>query len=89
MALGVLLLAVAACEFKDFNWKAPGYEYNFTDPPVHLVLGHSKWKSFFDSIKGTPWNPTVQDSLIELLQWSEASAQEFELTFENCHLYQP
>lgn len=87
MALGAVFLTLASCEFNDFDWKAPGYEYNFTDPPVHLVLGHSQWKSFLDSIKGSTWNSSVQNSLIELLHWSEDDAQKFELTYENCHIY--
>lgn len=87
MALGTLFLTLAACEFEDFEWKEPGYEYNFEDPPVHLVLGNSNWKSFFDSIKGSGWKASVQDALIELLRWSEAEAKQFELANESCHIY--
>lgn len=88
MALGVVFLAAAVCEFEGFDWKAPGYEYNMVDPPVHLVLGHSRWKQFFDSIRGGGWNSSVQDTLQEILCWSESEAAQFEANNDNCHIYQ-
>jgi len=86
-ALGVLFLAAAASEYQSFEWKGPGYEYNFIDPPVHLVLGESRWQSFFDSLKGKSWNNRLQLDLVDLLKWSEKDAQLFEEASTFTHLY--
>lgn len=86
-ALGVLFLAAAASEFKDFAWKGPGYEYNLVDPPVHLVLGNSRWRDFFDAMRGRSWNKTMQTDLVEMLKWSETEARAFEEINTKHHIY--
>jgi uncharacterized protein YbbC (DUF1343 family) len=86
-ALGVLFLAAAAAEYNPFRWKDPGYEYNFTDPPVHLVLGDSRWRDFFETCRGSAWSPEKQDRLIEMLKWSENDAMRFEETSTAYHIY--
>lgn len=32
---------------KDFAWAKPGYEYNYEDLPINLILGTEKWIQFF------------------------------------------
>lgn len=86
-ALGVVFLAAAASEYAKFQWKGPGYEYNFTDPPVHLVLGHHRWKEFFDSIKEKSWSSQIQSELVDMLRWSENDAKVFEEKAAFAHLY--
>ena len=86
-ALGALFLAAAASEYQTFQWKGPGYEYNLVDPPVHLVLGDSRWKEFFETIKGRTWNTSIQNDLIEMLEWSENDAKAFEEMNSCHHLY--
>lgn len=86
-ALGVLFLAVASAEYEKFQWKGPGYEYNFTDPPVHLVLGHHRWKEFFDSFAGRGWSESKLTALIDMLRWSEEGAQSFEEKASAFHIY--
>ncbi|MBM3383279.1 MAG: DUF1343 domain-containing protein [Betaproteobacteria bacterium] len=86
-ALGVLFLAAAASDFKEFQWKGPGYEYNLVDPPVHLVLGNSRWRDFFDSLRGRPWSAVLQAELVDMLKWSENDAKAFEEMSSAYHLY--
>ena len=31
----------------DFAWAKPGYEYNYEDLPINLILGTEKWIQFF------------------------------------------
>ncbi|MEN9810549.1 MAG: hypothetical protein RLZZ488_2116 [Pseudomonadota bacterium] len=86
-ALGVLFLAAASAEYGKFEWKGPGYEYNFKDPPVHLVLGDHRWKEFIDSLRGKGWSENVRSGLIDMLRWSEKDAQHFEEKAAAAHLY--
>ncbi|NBO39347.1 DUF1343 domain-containing protein [bacterium] len=86
-ALGVLFLAAAAAEFPAFQWKGPGYEYNFTDPPVHLVLGDSRWREFFETLRGTPWSNTLKARLLDMLDWSEKDAASFAESASKYHIY--
>jgi uncharacterized protein YbbC (DUF1343 family) len=86
-ALGVVFLAAASAEFKEFQWKGPGYEYNLVDPPVHLVLGNSRWQEFFDAFRGRKWNNALQSELVQMLQWSESDAKAFEEVNASHHIY--
>ncbi|KAB8030017.1 DUF1343 domain-containing protein [Fluviispira multicolorata] len=36
---------------KDFKWASPGYEYNFKDLPVNLILGKEEWYDHFETAK--------------------------------------
>ncbi|BBH53597.1 exo-beta-N-acetylmuramidase NamZ family protein [Fluviispira sanaruensis] len=36
---------------KDFKWSAPGYEYNFKDLPINLILGKEQWYDHFENAK--------------------------------------
>jgi uncharacterized protein YbbC (DUF1343 family) len=86
-AMGVLFLAAAAAEYKKFEWKGPGYEYNFTDPPVNLVLGDQRWMEFINSLKGHPWDNKAKSALIDMLNWSEKDALAFEESSSFAHIY--
>lgn len=86
-ALGVLFLAALSAEYNPFRWKDPGYEYNFIDPPVHLVLGDSRWRDFFESFRAAGWNQEKQNRLIEMLSWSESDAMRFEEMCAAYHIY--
>jgi uncharacterized protein YbbC (DUF1343 family) len=86
-ALGVLFLAAASAEYEKFQWKGPGYEYNFTDPPVHLVLGDQRWKEFFETCSGRRWSDSLLAGLTDMLRWSERDAQAFEEMASPFHIY--
>lgn len=51
-ALGMCFLFYC-CKYhpNDFKWTPPGYEYNYKDLPIHLILGSDKWYNYFESIK--------------------------------------
>ncbi|WP_186646819.1 DUF1343 domain-containing protein [Fluviispira vulneris] len=36
---------------KEFKWSAPGYEYNFKDLPINLILGNEQWYDHFENAK--------------------------------------
>lgn len=86
-ALGIVFLTSAICEYEAFQWKAPGYEYNMIDPPVHLVLGDSRWQDFLEKFRGLGWSRSIQDELIGMLEWSEGNARSFEELNGSCHIY--
>jgi uncharacterized protein YbbC (DUF1343 family) len=51
-ALGALTLALLIHNHpKDVCWRDPGYEYNNTDNPIHLIYGTTKWFELFESIR--------------------------------------
>ncbi|NBW83610.1 hypothetical protein EBR21_17830, partial [bacterium] len=86
-AMGVLFLAATAAEYQKFEWKGPGYEYNFTDPPVNLVLGDQRWMDFINSLKGRRWSHDLKTSLFDMLNWSEKDARTFEESSTFAHIY--
>jgi uncharacterized protein YbbC (DUF1343 family) len=86
-ALGILFLAAASAEYEKFQWKGPGYEYNFKDPPVNLVLGDQRWKEFFETCAGRAWSERTSKEVIDMLRWSEMDAQSFEEMASSFHIY--
>lgn len=86
-ALGVLFLASAISTYDAFQWKGPGYEYNMIDPPVHLVLGNSRWRDFFEKHRATGWTKSTLADLVNMLNWSEQDARAFEEQNTRHHLY--
>ncbi len=70
-----------------FQWKAPGYEYNYTDSPLLLILGDKKWLDLFDGIKNNGLNLAFRAKLDETLQWAYNDAQLFALESQFSHLY--
>ncbi len=47
------LFFVISTRAKDFKWRAPkeGYEYNFTDPPLLLILGDDRWWECLEGLR--------------------------------------
>ena len=50
-----------------FQWKEPGYEYNFAEYPVDLILGTGHWRTLLDGLRGNPpdWRDQVAHGLAE------------------------
>jgi hypothetical protein len=69
---------------EDFVWLSPGYEYNFTDMPIHLILGTDTWFSFLEAQRGR--DPDMKD-FGHLLIKSRTSAQSFAEEAKTCLLY--
>jgi uncharacterized protein YbbC (DUF1343 family) len=87
-ALGVWFLAsVVARHEQAFDWKAPGYEYNFTDPPLNLIYGDDTWLTHFESLRGRGFGPEVLEATHKLLILADAQAQEFARKSAFAHIY--
>jgi uncharacterized protein YbbC (DUF1343 family) len=86
---GIWFLAhtIATSKASEFEWKAPGYEYNYTDAPVHLVLGHENWKELFDGIVGAGVSQKEQKKVHNLLQWAAEEANNFAEKSKAFHIY--
>lgn len=88
-ALGIHFLRFcAAAHGSDFKWREPGYEYNYTDNPILLILGHSKWLDFFERTRGVDLSDRQnKKELAELFEWSHNDAQTFAEKTRFAHLY--
>ena len=50
-ALGMCFLFYCSkFQKNDFKWATPGYEYNYEDHPINLILGTDKWIDFFNNL---------------------------------------
>jgi uncharacterized protein YbbC (DUF1343 family) len=87
-ALGVWFLAsVVARHKEDFRWKDPGYEYNFTDPPLNLIHGNEKWLQHFERMRGQGFTQGGIEETASLLAWADDEAQEFARSSAFAHIY--
>lgn len=64
---GILILLHCAIRYSDkFAWRPLelGYEYNFTDWAINLVLGHQKWKTLVDTLqaKAAKLDPLTEEA---------------------------
>lgn len=68
----------------------PGYEYNFTQLPIMLILGSARWHELLPETI-TPQSAGAleksEQKLEELLQWAHAEAQAFAEKSKTVHLY--
>jgi uncharacterized protein YbbC (DUF1343 family) len=69
-----------------FKWKEPGYEYNFTDLPINLILGNTKWHQTWEKHKDC--ESDMINAISRLLEVSKAESQQFATTFKTIHLYE-
>lgn len=87
-ALGMHFLAFCLSQHaKDFQWKTPGYEYNFTDMPLLLILGDERWRILFESLRNEPNLERVAAKVDETLEWAYNDAQTFSRDTQSMHLY--
>lgn len=87
-ALGIWFLASVIGRHKeDFRWKEPGYEYNFTDPPVNLIYGSATWLHHFETVRGLGFTPACVESTAALLHWADEEAQAFARSSAFAHIY--
>jgi uncharacterized protein YbbC (DUF1343 family) len=67
-----LLAAILALHGRDFRWKEPPYEYEYSRPPIDLILGDS---SLRENIEGMVEPASLQSSweaeLSNYLEWRE------------------
>lgn len=92
-ALGMHFLHYVVSRHVDaFKWRDPkqGYEYNFEDPPLLLILGHERWWNLFEGLRTGPKKSEDGESERELdacLQWAYDEAQRFAAESTHAHLY--
>ena len=73
----VLLAALCMAGRESFQWRAKGYEYNFEQTPIDLILGQAEWRDCFEKLRCGVSEESTFSSLRDLLQRSSAEAQEF------------
>lgn len=83
-ALGMSFLFYC-CKYhsNDFKWANPGYEYNYEDLPINLILGTDKWFNFFSNIN----NKNSLENLKENLINSNKDSQSFMKIMEPLLIY--
>lgn len=83
-AMGMTFLYYC-CRFHGdvFNWTHQVYEYNHTDAPINLILGHSNWMQTFDRARTV----ANEHEFETLLKSSDQSAQEFARKLESSFIY--
>ena len=87
-ALGIEFLAqVIAHHPEEFRWKEPGYEYNFKDPPILLILGHENWMTVFERIRAQGLTSQTRAELDAALRLADEQAQTFARSSEFAHIY--
>lgn len=81
-----LLAALCRSGSRHFSWRAPGYEYNFEDAPIDLILGDRRWRLALDALKGSS-SASAWEDLVALLAESRVSAQLFAERSESVWIY--
>jgi uncharacterized protein YbbC (DUF1343 family) len=81
-----LFHTLASCR-EQFQWKEPGYEYNFQDPPYLLVLGHNNWAKAFDAALKQGITPESEELMQHTLQWAATDAQRFGDEVQDLFIY--
>jgi uncharacterized protein YbbC (DUF1343 family) len=78
----------------EFKWTDPGYEYNFTDLPINLILGSDNLLNLFEQLER---NSNFSEKAIEknsieklsvFLQKQDSEAQIFAEKVKNCFIYE-
>jgi hypothetical protein len=74
-----------------FQWRDPkqGYEYNFQDPPLLLILGHERWWSLFEGLRTGAKSESggSEQELGACLKWAYDESQQFAAESVDAHLY--
>lgn len=60
-----------------FKWSSPGYEYNFTDMPIHLIFGTSVLSDFLSGLVSKLSDGNSFDKFISLVENLDKEAQVF------------
>ncbi len=100
--LGILFLYFCSVyHAEDFQWSKPGYEYNFVDEPIHLILGEQDVCEFLNQNRTLALNngslgksnvellneKSTIDALVKLLSLKDQQAQEFAQRAEKHFIY--
>jgi hypothetical protein len=90
-ALGIRFLLYCVQHSAALQWRSPsvGYEYNFTDPPVLLILGSERWRELLplSAAGAIPSHQPTAEKMDELLQWSHKEAMAWAAEHKDVHLY--
>ncbi|RDB36311.1 MAG: DUF1343 domain-containing protein [Spirobacillus cienkowskii] len=82
-ALGLSFLYYCITNHRnDFKWTSPGYEYNYKDLPINLILGTDSWTHFFESSSEGSFK-----TLKSMLFNSQEEAQKFIKSVEDLLIY--
>lgn len=88
-SLGMHFLHACVAEHgTHFKWREPGYEYNYKDNPILLILGDEFWLNHFESVRGKGLNDSTEVArLSEILGKCDVDAQKFAEATAFTHLY--
>lgn len=92
MATGKLSISVLVPPLSNlsrrFEWKKPGYEYNYKDSPILLILGSERWRELLpEHPQSAPKGTAAEAKMNELLLWSHHEAQKFAEEMKAFHIY--
>ncbi len=84
----IALLAALACSGgQALQWREKGYEYNFSDNPLDLILGTSAWRRSLETLRDDASSKQAWSELRELLHRAQSEAQAFAESCENLSIY--
>ena len=88
LTLGFYFMCYLKLSLKaDFLWKKPGYEYNLTDDPIHLIMGNSFCKEIIDGLSDEQSFQEKLPSIDAFLKKSHFDAQDFCVSVNQHLLY--
>jgi uncharacterized protein YbbC (DUF1343 family) len=83
-ALGMCFLYYCSIYQKnEFKWANPGYEYNYKDLPINLILGTDMWFEYFENVNTNNSLKTLEKTIKK----SNKDAQSFIETMEPMLIY--
>ena len=82
-----LLSAIAISSGAKLSWREVGYEYNFKDNPLDLILGHKDWRESLEKLIQEPDSESNWKQITDLLQTSSQQAQSFAERSKRLFLY--
>ena len=84
----IAVLASLAITAKDkLEWREKGYEYNFSDNPLDLILGAEDWRLCFEELQSNPTSNGVWSKLNALLDQAKNDAVLFDEQVQPLQLY--
>jgi uncharacterized protein YbbC (DUF1343 family) len=84
----IALLAALACTAReDLKWRDPGYEYNFENNPLDLILGSPSWRMPLEALRHDPHAAEAWSALAELCSRADRDAAEFSVYSQRFWLY--
>ena len=74
-------------QIADFKWAKPGYEYNFTEAPINLILGSRELSDFFSQIHKITEIKKGLEEFDHLMTKLDKEGQAFCEKAKNCFIY--